>query len=556
MGTVDLKTAYLYIRVSTDEQKRKGYSLPEQEDRLLKYCQFNNISVKGIYREDFSAKDFNRPQWKKLISTIRKNKSEISSNILFVKWDRFSRNIEYAYEMIGILRSLNVSALAIDQPIDFDIPESSVMLAVYLAIPDAENGRRALNTSNGIYRAKLLGRYPGKAPLGYINLTSVDGKKYIAPKFPEANIIKWAFGQLAKSSFAIEEVRRMACIKGLKCSRSNFWKLIRNPAYCGIIAVPPRNNEEQQLIKANHKPLISEELFQTVQSIINTKRRIKGKTDELKTIFILRGYLNCPACGRKLTGSFSKGATKKYAYYHCIGKCGVRFRADLLNTTYEELLKQICLASRTIDLFKLVLENVNATTEKAKYLNQQRSLIDQIEEHEQVISKARRLLISGKIEIDDFYFFKGEYQNNSMILKDELEKVNLELSLIETSEKGTDWSLEHIFYRFKDFSLNDKKYIINLLSPVNINAHGIVCLQSNIALSKILAIPNGIVQINNIRLSSLNKPLYPLTTNFVDRNIPIKSVVEILSKRDINVTTEEAGSILDFLYILAKGVCI
>lgn len=64
-----MKPAYLYVRVSTDEQKRKGYSLPEQEDRLLKYCEYNDIEVKGIYREGFSAKNFNRPQWKKLLNS-------------------------------------------------------------------------------------------------------------------------------------------------------------------------------------------------------------------------------------------------------------------------------------------------------------------------------------------------------------------------------------------------------------------------------------------------------------------------------------------------------
>jgi len=60
-----MKSAYLYVRVSTDEQMRKGYSLPEQEYRLLKYCIQNQIVVKEIFREDFSAKDFNRPEWKK-----------------------------------------------------------------------------------------------------------------------------------------------------------------------------------------------------------------------------------------------------------------------------------------------------------------------------------------------------------------------------------------------------------------------------------------------------------------------------------------------------------
>ncbi len=52
-----MTSAYLYVRVSTDEQKRKGYSLPDQEDRLLKYCKYNNIEVKGIYRENYSAKN-------------------------------------------------------------------------------------------------------------------------------------------------------------------------------------------------------------------------------------------------------------------------------------------------------------------------------------------------------------------------------------------------------------------------------------------------------------------------------------------------------------------
>lgn len=57
-----MKSAYLYTRVSTDEQKRKGNSLIEQEDRLVKHCEIDGIQIKGIYREDYSAKDFNREE--------------------------------------------------------------------------------------------------------------------------------------------------------------------------------------------------------------------------------------------------------------------------------------------------------------------------------------------------------------------------------------------------------------------------------------------------------------------------------------------------------------
>lgn len=68
-----MRIAYLYVRVNTDEQKRKGYSLPKQEERLLLYCRYNNIEVKGIYHEDFSAKNFNCPEWKNLYFEINRN---------------------------------------------------------------------------------------------------------------------------------------------------------------------------------------------------------------------------------------------------------------------------------------------------------------------------------------------------------------------------------------------------------------------------------------------------------------------------------------------------
>ncbi|MBO9683323.1 MAG: recombinase family protein, partial [Flavisolibacter sp.] len=241
-----MKSAYIYVRVSTDEQKRKGYSLVEQEDRLMRHCEIHSIQVKGIYREDYSAKDFNRPEWKKLIKKIRKKTHRPPENILFIKWDRFSRNIEYAYQMIRILRELNVQPMAIDQPIDLEVPESIVMLAVYLSIPEAENSRRGLTTSEGIRRARKMGRWPGRAPIGYANRINTEGKKFIMPKQPEADHIRWSFQQLATGCYTISQVRKMACINGLQCSKNNFWKLIRNPIYCGMIKIPASRNEDVQ----------------------------------------------------------------------------------------------------------------------------------------------------------------------------------------------------------------------------------------------------------------------------------------------------------------------
>jgi DNA invertase Pin-like site-specific DNA recombinase len=142
------KIADLYIRVSTDEQADKGYSQRNQEEMLRKYCGLNGILVRQVIFEDHSAKTFNRPEWKALLLNLRKHKGA-ADLVLFTKWDRFSRNAGDAYQMINVLRKLGVEPQAIEQPLDLSIPENKIMLAFYLAAPEVENDRRALNVSSG-----------------------------------------------------------------------------------------------------------------------------------------------------------------------------------------------------------------------------------------------------------------------------------------------------------------------------------------------------------------------------------------------------------------------
>ncbi|MET3501871.1 endogenous inhibitor of DNA gyrase (YacG/DUF329 family) [Mucilaginibacter rubeus] len=88
------------------------------------------------------------------------------------------------------------------------------------------------------------------------------------------------------------------------------------------------------MIKGIHDPLITEALFYEVQDIINTKRQVHFKTNEKNSAFFLTGQMMCPVCGNKLRGSYSKGHSKSYPYYHCSNKCKVRGRAELLNENY------------------------------------------------------------------------------------------------------------------------------------------------------------------------------------------------------------------------------
>lgn len=481
-----MKTAYLYIRVSTDEQKRKGYSLPEQEDRLLKYCEYNNIKVKGIYREDFSAKTFNRPEWKKLMTVIKNKPSKEDRHILFIKWDRFSRNIEYAYEMLGMLRKYKTTAMAIDQPLDLSVPESTVMLAVYLSVPEAENSRRALNTAAGIHRAKLMGRYPNKAPSGYINVTTIKGKKIIAPKQPEANILRWVFKQLAKNIYKIEEIRNIARDKGLICSRSYFFRLIRNPIYCGLIPIK-LNSDECDLVKGTHDPIISEALFHETQRIITTKRKVNAKDDLLKTTFFLRGVLECPHCERKLSGSFSRGSTKRYPYYHCHGRCKTRINATFLNDCYQHELQRLMLSDKVSDLFSLVLEDWNTNTRKTVHVQNRNLVVRKLNEQESIMSQARKLFVVGALKPDDYSKLKREFGANAKCLRRELQDINRKLESVDRQSQVGSKSFANIFQGFSDLDISDKRHLVNLVPPLKVDFKtGNMTLALNSALSKIL----------------------------------------------------------------------
>lgn len=465
-----MKSAYLYVRVSTDEQKRKGHSLVEQEDRLIKHCEIHDIQIKGIYREDYSAKDFNRPEWKKLIKKIRKNTHRPPENILFIKWDRFSRNIEYAYQMIRMLRELNVQPMAIDQPIDLEVPESIVMLAVYLSIPEAENSRRGLTTSEGIRRARKMGRWPGRAPIGYTNRTNTDGKKFIMPKQPEADHIRWSFQQLATGCYTISQVRKMACTNGLQCSKNNFWKLVRNPIYCGMIKIPASRNEEVQFVKGIHEPLISEGLFHQVQLIIRRDRNKRGDKEALMSLFPLRGFLSCPWCGGKITGSVSRGKSSKYPYYHCTGyRCKGRFRAEMLNSCYEEKLKKIYLRLEVYDLFELVLEDENIFTHRREHIDERKKILNAITKQELYISKVRKYFLDEKIDFDDFCKLKEEHNEILSQLNRQLNRVTQKLAYCDLNNNLWPDLDFNVFRSYKEQGIKGKYDIVSLFTPTSIN---------------------------------------------------------------------------------------
>lgn len=395
-----MKKADLYVRVSTDEQADRGYSQRDQEERLKKYCENHSIAIRNIVYEDHSAKTFNRPQWKNLLANIKKNKNKVEL-ILFTKWDRFSRNTGDAYQMISTLRRLGVEPQAIEQPLDLTVPENKMMLAFYLAIPEVENDRRALNVIYGMRRARKEGRYMGKAPVGYVNKSLDNGTKYIALSNPHASILKWAFEEIARGTSNVYQIYKEASRRGFKKSRSLFHFAMRNPLYCGRIFLPEYKDKPSKFIKGTHEPLISETLFDEAQAVLDGRGRDYKPKIVGHTKFPLRGFVTCPACGKMLTASTSKGRACYYSYYHCVSPCKSRFAADEVNGAFVNDMRKYLPNKEVHRLYTMTLvETFNGLTEDMQ--REKVKIRAEITAVEAKLANARKLIVAGDIDKDDF----------------------------------------------------------------------------------------------------------------------------------------------------------
>ncbi|MBL7710495.1 MAG: recombinase family protein [Chitinophagaceae bacterium] len=431
-----MQIADLYIRVSTDEQADKGYSQRNQEEMLRRFCDFNRISINQVVYEDHSAKTFQRPAWNQLLYSIKKRKHP-ASIILFTKWDRFSRNAGDAYQMINLLRTYGIEPQAIEQPLDLSIPENKMMLAIYLAAPEVENDRRALNILHGMRRARKEGRYMGKAPVGYINKITEDGKKYITPQEPAASIMKWVFEELSKGQFAVEQIYREALLKGLRCKRTPFWYAIHNPAYCGKVLVSAYKDEPAYYANGQHEPIISESLFNDVQDLLNGKKKMYHTQIGTPDVFHLRGFLLCPKCGKLLTASASKGRSKKYYYYHCHSTCGVRFQSETANDLFAGYLRQLVPHPAAIRSFGDVLRTVYSRRNKDQRTDHSKIKLELDKVNKRLVN-ARELLLDHDIDPGEYRQIKVESEQKIQLLEAQLfntslrEKVNID-SLLDRS---------------------------------------------------------------------------------------------------------------------------
>lgn len=158
----------IYTRVSTEDQKENGFSLQDQERRLRAHCEKNGKKIIAHYQDNYSGKNFNRPEFQKMLAALR-DKNLKASQFLCVRMDRFSRDLIITLDMIQTLKTLKVDVSFLENDFDLSIPENKIPYVLNMVLPQVENERRGLNTKNGLRQAKREGKWVARAPKGNSN---------------------------------------------------------------------------------------------------------------------------------------------------------------------------------------------------------------------------------------------------------------------------------------------------------------------------------------------------------------------------------------------------
>lgn len=425
------RKAILYIRVSTDEQAEKGYSLADQESRLKDFCTRMSTEVVAIFRDDYSAKTFNRPGWKELQKFIKQNRG-MANLLLFTNWSRFSRaeNMGETYLTIEELNKYGIEPQAIEQPLDFSIPENRLVLAFYIASPMVENLRRSSNTINGMHRSLKEGRWCNHAPFGYMNRRDEAGKPMMVIDEVKAPIIAQVFSDFINDVPPREILSRARKSGFTPKGHSALERVVTNPIYAGMIKVFAYRQEPERIIRGVHGAIISEGIYYAALDKWNAQSAPKPRllTKEL----MLRGVVLCDGCGKPLTGGRSKGRSgRHWWYYRCLGCAGHNYSAIEAHGNLHRILNAMSLTTDRVDEFIAAVDR-----ELKQLMKDQESeavkLRNKLVKLESELNSLEEKYIQEKVAFDT-------YQKHYPIYRREIASLKMQL---ETMEGGKEEKMQ------------------------------------------------------------------------------------------------------------------
>jgi hypothetical protein len=303
----------IYTRVSTEEQKKTGISLRDQEQRGIEFCIRNGYEYEvfsdGGYSGELSIEQ--RPELNRLVEKLLSIPKEIDG-IFVVDIDRLTRDAKVGFLLKQIFIEYDIKLFNVDGfEINLRDENEDLMMGIKFLPSSFELKKLRVRIKRSLERNVKDGKVMGGPfkPFGYQK--GPENKLMIFEE--ESEVVKKIF-QLCIEGLSTRKIADRLNEEGVPTKRSKsekgyltyngekhtqfFWRdavihsMLKNPLYKG-----------ERRYKGNIYPspvIIDEDRFELVQRTLSQRNNFKNTTN--KHFYLLKGLIVCPICGMRFYG--------------------------------------------------------------------------------------------------------------------------------------------------------------------------------------------------------------------------------------------------------------
>lgn len=404
--------AAVYIRVSTEDQAREGFSLGEQKEKLLQLCAFKGYKVFKVYEDaGISAKDMeHRPAFQEMLRDMKDGKINY---IVAYKLDRVTRSVRDLEELISQLEKYNCYLVCDRDDVNTSTANGRFFVRMLTVLSQLEIEIVSERTKFGLNGAIKSSHLPGPAPLGY----KKDGNKKTIVDETTKPVIERIFKLYleGKSFQQISNIfNKEKLLNPKKWKDTTIQKIIDNKIYMGDYEqykrIAKKENKEPVIYMNVVEQIISRAMWEECQ----TQKLANQRTYTRTRTYLFFQKLVCPKCGRIMKCKGSGGKKKKYIYYNC-EFCHFNLREDyveeyMIKAIYEFLeFEQMCNS-----FFLPILADKK---DKNTDLNLDKEIEGYIKQKERI----KKAYLTGIVELKDF--------------EEDLKKINEKLEILNNKKQ-------------------------------------------------------------------------------------------------------------------------
>ena len=381
------KIAGIYIRVSTEDQAREGFSLKEQEERLRMMCSFKGYEIYDVYSDDgISAKTGNyRPNFERLKQDIIDKKC---NTIVVLKLDRLTRSVLDWEYILNFLEQNDAYLDCANDDFNTTNANGKMILRILTSVSQNEIEKCSERTKVGLAGAIKEGHIPHKAPFGYKH---VD-KKLVPDEATKDQIIRMFNLYYEGHSYqSISNLYNKEKVFGrTNWLDSTILKILQNEIYKGDF-VHGKRSKNPRYYENVVEPLVSKELWEECQ----VQKKKNSRNYKRKEEYLFLQKLKCPKCSRILAG---KATTKNngtiYYYYYC-HDCKITIRENDIVKEFDNFINDI-------QEYDSIVNQTLLPMIKTKLNNPKENLLKELKEQNNKAERIRKAYVNGSFNLDEY----------------------------------------------------------------------------------------------------------------------------------------------------------